>query len=625
MIFNITSGKKWIYDNITVTIKGNTSTSTYDGAAHSASGYTVTVTGSSTYSTSDVSFSGSASASRTAAGTSNMGLAASQFANTNPMYRNVSFVVTDGYVKINQKAVTVTADNKSKTYGDSDPTLTATITGRVSTSDTITYSISRASGNNAGTYAITPTGTASQGNYTVTFQTGTFTINRKAVTVKADNKSKTYGASDPTLTATVTGLVGSDTVSYTLSRASGSNVGTYTITPTGNATQGNYTVTFTTGTFTINKAAASALGLSVSGGTYTYNGTARSITATTSVTSGTTIYYSSNGSSGWTTTKPTLTNAGSITTYVKAVNSNYNDATGNATVTINKAAASGLGLSVTAYSALYNGSAHTVTASVSVTSGTTIQYSTDNSTWSTTNSSRTNVGVTTVYVRAVNSNYNTATATSSVTIKCRVTVTTAASASGKFGSTTVTANSSGVATYDATASGNLSITSTKNSLSATGTVSVPTNNAAASLALPIRTWLFKSGEGAQTTLCYSQGTTPISAYTRNDSNHFEFLYGAISYGGGSVSLSAVYTADMINLSNYSKFVVDAVCTASGGEYWMLAGTYKGSASSIIINKPYAPTRTTTSYDISSITGEKYVGLYNGSSNAATCYNWYLEV
>ena len=429
MIFNITSGKKWIYDQVAATITGHTSTGTYNGSAQSVSGYDVSINYPG-YTTSDFTFSGTASASRTSAGTTNMGLAASQFTNTNPMYRNVVFVITDGYIKINRKAVTVTADNKSKTYGASDPTLTATITGRVSTSDTITYSISR---------------------------------------------------------------------------ASGSNVGTYTITPSGNATQGNYTVTYQTGTFTINKAAASALGLSVSGGTYTYNGTSRSITASTSVTSGTTIYYSSNGSSGWTTTKPTITNVGSITTYVKAVNSNYNDATGNATVKINKAAASGLGLSVTAYSGLYDGSSHKVTASVSVTSGTTIEYSTDNTNWSTTNPTRKNVGVTTVYVRAVNSNYNNATATSSVTNKCRITVNTTPSASVKFGtSATVTANSSGVATYDASVTGSWTITATKNSVSTSGSVTVPTNSAGVSLALTVKYYLFKAGEGAKVTI-YIEG------------------------------------------------------------------------------------------------------------------------
>ena len=72
-----------------------------------------------------------------------------------------------------------------------------------------------------------------------------------AATVTADNKEKEYGEADPTLTATVEGLVGTDAVSYTLSREAGEAVGTYTITPTGEASQGNYTVSYATGTLTI--------------------------------------------------------------------------------------------------------------------------------------------------------------------------------------------------------------------------------------------------------------------------------------------------------------------------------------------------------------------------------------
>ena len=73
----------------------------------------------------------------------------------------------------------------------------------------------------------------------------------KNVTVTADNKSKTYGSDDPELTATVSGTLGSDTVTYTVSRAEGENVGTYDITPSGDEIQGNYKVSYEEGVFTI--------------------------------------------------------------------------------------------------------------------------------------------------------------------------------------------------------------------------------------------------------------------------------------------------------------------------------------------------------------------------------------
>ncbi|MBR4545895.1 MAG: hypothetical protein IKO14_08015 [Oscillibacter sp.] len=71
------------------------------------------------------------------------------------------------------------------------------------------------------------------------------------VTIKADDKTKVEGAPDPTLTATVEGLSGEDTISYTLSREPGETVGTYTITPSGAEEKDNYHVTYQTGTLTI--------------------------------------------------------------------------------------------------------------------------------------------------------------------------------------------------------------------------------------------------------------------------------------------------------------------------------------------------------------------------------------
>lgn len=75
-------------------------------------------------------------------------------------------------------AVTVTANDKSKTYGEKDPALDATVTGLVNGEDVnlITYKVTRAAGEDVGTYAITPAGDATQGNYSVTYNPGTFTI-----------------------------------------------------------------------------------------------------------------------------------------------------------------------------------------------------------------------------------------------------------------------------------------------------------------------------------------------------------------------------------------------------------------------------------------------------------------
>ena len=108
-------------------------------------------------------------------------------------------------------------------------------------------------------------------NYSVTYVPGTLTINRANVTVNANDKSKVYGAADPILDATVTGLVGEDTISYTTSRVAGEAVGTYAITSTGEATQGNYNVTYNPGTLTIT-ANAEAIVINANDAVRDYNG-----------------------------------------------------------------------------------------------------------------------------------------------------------------------------------------------------------------------------------------------------------------------------------------------------------------------------------------------------------------
>ncbi|MCX2583535.1 beta strand repeat-containing protein, partial [Pedobacter sp. MR22-3] len=104
---------------------------------------------------------------------------------------------------VNAKAITVTADAKTKNYGDADPALTYSITsGALVGTDTFTGSLSRLPGENVGTYAINQGTLALNGNYTLTYIGADLTIGAKTVTVTAAAKSKTYGDADPALTYT---------------------------------------------------------------------------------------------------------------------------------------------------------------------------------------------------------------------------------------------------------------------------------------------------------------------------------------------------------------------------------------------------------------------------------------
>ena len=168
---------------------------------------------------------------------------------------------------INKKNASVNATDASKIYGDADPTLTATNSGFL-TADLgptkITFSASRIASENVGTYAITPTssdnGTGLLNNYNVTFNNGTFTINKRSITITADAKSKTYGDADPALTYQITSgsLKSGDSVTGSLTRDASENVGTYairqgTLAVSDGNSGNNYNLTFVGANLTINK------------------------------------------------------------------------------------------------------------------------------------------------------------------------------------------------------------------------------------------------------------------------------------------------------------------------------------------------------------------------------------
>lgn len=164
-------------------------------------------------------------------------------------------VTGSAVVTINKKDITISAENKTKVYGENDPALTAKVTGVPENGIPPVYSLSRSTGENVNTYEITvDADAASNPNYSVTVTPGTFVITPADITVTADNKIKFLDTEDPDLTWKADGLVNGDdksVLSVNISRESGEEIGTYTITPAGDAVQGNYSVAFQTGTFSI--------------------------------------------------------------------------------------------------------------------------------------------------------------------------------------------------------------------------------------------------------------------------------------------------------------------------------------------------------------------------------------
>ncbi|MBB5637749.1 gliding motility-associated-like protein [Pedobacter cryoconitis] len=161
-----------------------------------------------------------------------------------------------GNLTINTLAVTVTADTKSKTYGDADPALTYQITsGTLAPSDSFTGTLTRASGENVNTYAITQGTLTLNNNYVLTYVPANLTIGTKAVTVTANAQTKAYGTADPALTYQITSgnLVGSDSFTGSLTRAPGESVNTYAITQGTLALNSNYVLNYTGANLTITK------------------------------------------------------------------------------------------------------------------------------------------------------------------------------------------------------------------------------------------------------------------------------------------------------------------------------------------------------------------------------------
>ena len=104
-----------VTDEVVVTIVGNTDTVTYDGTERKVEGYAVTID-NELYTENDFEFTGEAIAKGTNADTYPMGLNAEQFKNVSANFTNVRFDVTDGWLKIDPRKVTLTSGDGEKVY-----------------------------------------------------------------------------------------------------------------------------------------------------------------------------------------------------------------------------------------------------------------------------------------------------------------------------------------------------------------------------------------------------------------------------------------------------------------------------------------------------------------------------
>ena len=132
---------------------------------------------------------------------------------------------------IGKAALTITADAKNKTYGETDPEFTYTSSGLVG-ADAITGALSRAAGEDVNSYAIIQGTLTAGGNYSITYTGANLTITQKEVGITWGQTLLTYNNTTQAPEATASGLVGTDVCDVIVSGAA-KEVGSYTATATG--------------------------------------------------------------------------------------------------------------------------------------------------------------------------------------------------------------------------------------------------------------------------------------------------------------------------------------------------------------------------------------------------------
>ena len=189
---------------------------------------------------------------------------AAEFASGN--VGNYLITYQDGTLTITKAPLTITASNAGKTYdglawsGGSGVSYSGFVNGEGAgvLSGSLSYGGNAQGASNAGTYVLTPGGLSS-GNYSISFVDGNLVIGKAALTVAANNGSKTYdgqvwsGGNGASYSGFVngegTGALGGS-LTFGGSAQGAANAGQYVLRP-GGLSSGNYDIAFVDGALTI--------------------------------------------------------------------------------------------------------------------------------------------------------------------------------------------------------------------------------------------------------------------------------------------------------------------------------------------------------------------------------------
>ena len=253
-----------VTDKVVVEIKGKTKTETYNGNTHEVEGYDVTKISDALYPEEAIHFEGTAKASRKDVGTSYMGLNVSQFSNTSANFTNVTFRVTDGWLKVTPKSIDpkdektgikVTKPEDTMYNGEEQknkPTVEDTKTGATLV-ENVDYTLSYTAAVDAGTVEVTITGI---GNYTGTAKTS-YEITKRNVTLTSASDSKVYDKTPLTkkeVTVSGDGFVKEEGATYNVTGSQtekGTSKNTFTYGLKSNTKASNYIITKEFGKLTV--------------------------------------------------------------------------------------------------------------------------------------------------------------------------------------------------------------------------------------------------------------------------------------------------------------------------------------------------------------------------------------
>ena len=197
-----------IVDEVTITITGHNDSFKYDGTEKTVEGYDVSID-NALYTEDDYNFSGSAAAVGTDADKYMMGLTAEKFKNISENFASVKFVITDGYLDITKRILTLTSATDSKVY-DGTPLTNNTIVvsgdnfaeGEGAVYDVTGTQTDKGSSDNTFTYKLNENTKAS--NYSIELAPGELTVtpvtDKVTVTITEHSASLKYNGAEQSVT-----------------------------------------------------------------------------------------------------------------------------------------------------------------------------------------------------------------------------------------------------------------------------------------------------------------------------------------------------------------------------------------------------------------------------------------